>query len=51
MNFCILLAKMTKIITFLKFELDASYVYQKKAKIILELVSGLKSTIFWKKYW
>ena len=33
-NFGILQAKMTKIRTFLKIELHASYVHQKKAKII-----------------
>ena len=46
MNFCILLAKMTKIRIFLKIELHASYVYQKKAKIIQKLVLGLKIQLF-----
>ena len=50
MNFCILLAKMTKIRTFLKIELHASYVHQKKAKIIQKLDLWLKNTIFWTKY-
>ena len=44
-EFCILLAKMTKISTFFKFELHASYVHQKKAKIIQKLVLNQKSII------
>ena len=50
LNFCLLLAKMTEISTFLKIELHASYVHQKKAKVIQKLVLGLKNTTFWRKY-
>ena len=37
---------MTKIRTFLKIEPQASYVHQKKAKIIQKLVLGLKIQLF-----